>query len=428
MPAVDAINQSQPNLPFEDIVSGLVAHFKELWWSCDANRPDLGPFYNLAEKRFRESKLMNCLDQLGEELKQASLNWPDRQALQERLFPLADDFLKTTFGLEDRHINALTSYGFAESIEEFVRQARRFDPTISPENIYQAGRNAWTMTFLQYLLGLPVKMTPAILAFSLLYPYSDNYLDNPGIPPEGKAEFGRRFKQRLEGKPVTPGNVLEKKIFDLVRMIEDQYDRQLYPEVYASLMTIYRAQVKSLHLQDPHASPYEMDVLGLVFEKGGASVLADGYLVAGNLTPFQRMFSFHYGTFTQLMDDLEDAERDRQDGIMTVFSQTARRWPLDAVTSRLIVFGQGLLDNLSLFQVPGLETLVEIMRKCITPLLIDSAGQVGHLYGHPYLAELERHSPYRFSQLRKVRRQIERRFSMEEIVMMIIHMDNGMSK
>jgi hypothetical protein len=424
MPTVEIKDQDQSNLPFEEIVSGLVAHVKELWWSCDSNLPDLGPVFSLNEKKARESKLVISLDRLGEELKQASLERPDRQALQDRLFPLAGDFLKTTFNLEDRHLAALTSYGFAESIEEFVRQARQFDPLISAADIYQAGRNAWTMIFLQYLMSYPVKMMPAILGFSLLYPYSDNYLDDPGIPAEGKTEFSRRFKQRLEGLPVPAANAMEQKIFELVGMIESQFDRQLYPQVYASLMAIYRAQVKSMRLQLQNASPYEMDVLGLVFEKGGTSVLADGYLVAGNLSQFQRMFYFYYGAFTQFMDDLEDVELDRQGGIMTVFSQTARHWPLDALTSRLIVFGNGLLDDLSHFSVAGLGTLEEIMRKCITPLLIDSAGQVGHLYGRQYIAELERHSPYRFSQLKKVRRQVERRFSVEEIVETIIRAGN----
>ena len=134
-----------------------------------------------------------------------------------------------------------------------------------------------------------------------------------------------------------------------------------------------------MRLQAPQASPYELDVLGLVFEKGGTAVLADGYLVAGSLTPFQQEFSFYYGAFTQLMDDLEDVQSDRQAGIMTVFSQTAGRWPLDAVTSRLIGFGNGLLDGMRRFQAPGLATLEEIMRKCITPLLIDSASRAGQL-------------------------------------------------
>lgn len=428
MPVVDLKEQSAASLPFEDLISSLVAHFKELWWGCSSALPDLGPVYSPSEKKDRESKLVKCLDRLGEELKQASHDHSDRQALQGRLFPLAGDFLKTTFDLEDRHVDALTSYGFAESVEEFVRQARQFDSQISAADIYQAGRNAWTMIFLQYLMGLTVKMTPAIVAFSLLYPYSDNYLDDPRIPADGKVAFSRRFEQRLKGLPVPPANSGEQKIFDLVLMIEGQYDRQLYPQVYACLMAIYRAQIKSLSLQHPDASPYEMDVLGLDFEKGGTSVLADAYLVAGSLTPFQRMFSFYYGAFTQLMDDLEDVEQDRRDGIMTIFSQTARRWPLDAVTSRLIVFGNGLLDDMRHFQVAGLEALEEIMRKCITPLLIDSAGRIGHLYSRQYLAELERHSPYRFSQLKKVRRKVEQRFSTEEIVELIILTGNRMTK
>jgi hypothetical protein len=272
------------------------------------------------------------------------------------------------------------------------------------------------MNLMQYLLGQPVEVTPAVLAFSLLYPYSDNYLDDPGIPTGVKAAFSRTFERRLSGQAVPPANPWEQKIFDLVGMIEGQFDRQLHPEVYASLMAILQAQTNSLRLQLPHASPYEMDVLGLTFEKGGTSVLADGYLVAGSLTPFQQEFSFYYGAFTQLMDDLEDVEQDRRAGIMTVFSQTAGRWPLDALTSRLIVFGNGLLDAMRCFNATGLETLEEIMRKCITPLLIDSAGRVGQLYSRGYLAELERHSPYRFSQLKQVRRKVQRRFSTEDIL------------
>ena len=32
------------------------------------------------------------------------------------------------------------------------------------------------------LLGLPVEVTPAVFAYSMLYPYTDNYLDDPAIP------------------------------------------------------------------------------------------------------------------------------------------------------------------------------------------------------------------------------------------------------
>jgi hypothetical protein len=413
------------SLPFDGMVSDLVTRFKELWWSCEAGRPALGPLYSLKEQKAHEASLGDSLDRLGQELQRISRERPDRAALQERLFPLAGTILKTSFGLEDRHVKALPSYGFTEAVAEFVRQARRFDPELSAADIYQAGRNAWSMNLLQYLLGRPLEVTPAVLGYSLLYPYTDNYLDDPARPASQKAAFSHAFERRLAGQPVTPANPREQKIFDLVGLIEGQFDRQLHPEVYASLMAILRAQSKSMRLQLPGASRYEVDVLGLTFEKGGTSVLADGYLVAGSLTPLQQEFSFYYGAFTQLMDDLEDVQLDRRAGIMTVFSQTAGRWPLDAVTSRLIVFGNGLLDAMGQFRVNGLETLEEVMRKCITPLLIDSDSRVGGLYSRGYMKELERHSPYRFGQLKKVRREVSRRFSTEEIVEMILRGDGG---
>ncbi len=411
---------------FDGLVSELVSHFKELWWNCAAGLPELGPVYSLPEQKVHEAHLRESLEQLGQELTQISHEHPDQAALQERLLPVAGGILQTSFGLEAQQVEALPSYGFTGAVAEFVRQARRFDPHICAADIFQAGRNAWSMNLMQYLMGLPVEVTPSVLAYSLLYPYSDNYLDDPAIPAKEKAAFSQAFERRLAGELVPPANPYEQKIFELVGMIEGQYDRQGFPEVYASLMAIFKAQAKSMQLQAAQASPYELDVLGLVFEKGGTAVLADGYLLAGSLTPFQREFSFYYGAFTQLMDDLEDVEQDRRAGIMTVFSQTAARWPLDAVTNRAMVFGNGLLEAMRCFQADGLDTLEGIMRKCITPLMIDSAARVGNLYSRGYLKELERHSPYRFGELKKVRRKVSKRFSTEEMVeMMLREEDEG---
>jgi hypothetical protein len=412
----------------DGLVSELVTHYKELWWSSAFGLPELGPVYSVKEQKAHEAHLRANLDRLGQELAQVSNERPDQAALEQRLLPLAGGILQTSFGLEERHIQALPSFGFTEAVAEFVRQARRFDPHISAADILQAGRNAWSMNLQQYLFGLPVEVTPSVLAYSLLYPYTDNYLDDPAIPVKEKAAFSYAFERRLLGLPVTPANPYEQKIFALVAMIEGQFERQRHPEVYASLMAILRAQGKSMQLQAPHASPYELDVLGLVFEKGGTAVLADAYLVAGSLTPFQKEFSFYYGAFTQLMDDLEDVQSDRQSGIMTVFSQTAGRWPLDTVTSRLMRFGDGLLDSLRCFDAAGLDTLEEIMRKCITPLLIDSASRIGNLYSRGYIKELERHSPYRFGQMKKVRREVSKRFSMEQIVEMILRAEDKASR
>ena len=102
-----------------------------------------------------------------------------------------------------------------------------------------------------------------------------------------KLAFNHRFQRRLQGEDVRPANAYEATISQLVGMIESQWDRARYPQVYESLLAIHAAQARSLGLVAPGASPYELDVLGISFEKGGTSVLADGYLVAGWLTPEQ---------------------------------------------------------------------------------------------------------------------------------------------
>jgi hypothetical protein len=393
-------------------VKELTIRFKERWWGYETSLPDLGLPYTPGEKNAREIRVNKSLNRALVELEKGAHSPAD--FTEEHFTALFGEVAQATFDLEDRHIEAIRAYGLIDATRQFVQLARRFDPEISAEDIYQASRNAWSMNLMQLLIGLPVEATPSVLAYSLLYPYTDNVLDHPSISFQDKLSFSHRFHRRLEGENTRPANVHEQKIFELVGVIESQYDRWDYPEVYNSLLAIYRAQMKSLRLLRPQASPYEMDVLGISFEKGGTSVLADGYLVAGRLAPSQQEFMYHYGSFTQLMDDLEDIEVDRRSGLTTIFSQTASRWPLDAVTNRTFRFGMDMLDAMDRFTTPGLEPLKEMVRLCLTPLLILSVSQAHAYYSRPYLHTLETYFPVRFSFLKKQNKRLQRKQTLLE--------------
>ena len=71
--------------------------------------------------------------------------------------------------------------GFSKEAREFSRMAREFDPAVSAADVLQANRNVWTMNGAQRLLGLPVQVTPSVSAYSLLHPYTDNYVDDPSL-------------------------------------------------------------------------------------------------------------------------------------------------------------------------------------------------------------------------------------------------------
>ena len=388
-------------------VRELNQHFIDLWWECDTGLPDLGPLYTARAQTQNEKQLGGFLDQVDRTLSNPPRSREELQALQARLGAAFRSLAEEALGFTAGQLDLLPSQAFSDVSEEFVRMARAYDSSLSGEDIYQAGRNAWTANGLQWLLGMPVQITPSIFAYSLLYPYTDNYLDDPSITASSKLAFNESFRQRLAGESMALANAHERVIFDLVAMIEKQYPRSAYPQVFQSLLDIHRAQGRSLNLIRRSAAPGEVDVLGLSFEKGGTSVLADGYLLSGSLDDAQREYTYGHGIFAQLLDDLEDVEQDSQAGRLTLYSQPAGHWPLDALANRTIHFGHNVLMQLDIFEVE--ESLRELIRRGADLLLIDTIGRTGHYYTQAYLRELEAHSPFRFSFLNKQRKNLFKR-------------------
>ncbi len=412
-----------PAPEISEVVQRLVGQYTGLWWQTSTARPDLSRSYSIREQIDNEKQVEAFLDTLIKELKSQStrstLPGSGRtnlgESIRQRFTASGIQLAHSVLGLEDSQIDVILSNGFIEQSEAFSRMARDFDPAISADDIYQASRNVWTMNFFQLLLGLPVQITPSIFAFSMLYPYSDNYLDDPSIPFETKLSFNERFRRRINGERVTPANPQEAIISDLVGMIETQYDRAQYPRVFDSLLALHLAQAKSIKLlrgdrtsSHRDSSPYEIDVLGICFEKGGISGLADGYLVAGNLTEEQQASTFFYGIFTQLIDDLEDVKSDLEAGLTTVFSGTARHWSLEAVTNRTLHFGDELIKSMSCFTAPVRQPFCELVQLCLPVYIITSVGGARKYYPREYVREMETHMPVRLSFLDRQRKKLEK--------------------
>lgn len=386
----------------------LVARLAALWQE-GGGRPDLGRTYTRRERKGREKALAGFVAAVLAETKRPPLSPADREEAQTRIFRAFDRFARTALDWRDRHIDILLSGGFDRAANEFVRKAKGFDASLGSNDVFQACRNVWVANGLQRLLGLPVRLTPAIFAYSLLYPYTDNYLDDPETTEETKQSFNGRLRSRLEGREVKPGNAREKAIFDLVAMIEAEHDRARHPQVFESLLAIHESQVKSLGLLRLDRPPAAAETLAIGLEKGGASVLADGCLAAGALTAGEVEFLFGFGAFLQLMDDLEDVDEDRQAGLQTVFSRTASREPLDGVTDRTFRLGINVLGLLDGFGVPDAEPLRELIRSSLIQGMTVSAGRFGKLYSRAYLRGLEAHAPFRFSFHNRQRRKLTRR-------------------
>ena len=365
-----------------------------MWQSCHGNMPCFRHSYTSREQSRREAGAEKFL-RAAEKSIASGLRDAESAVLQA--FAV---FARAALDLDDAHLKLLVQ-GFPHLARGLAEQARRFDPAISATDIFQASRNVWTAAGLQVLLGQPLQLTPAVFAYSMLYPYTDNLLDDPHTSADAKRAFNGRLRARLQGESPAPADPREHKVWALVDKIERQYDRTRHPEVFRSLLEIQNAQEDSVGLRREAGLPPDK-VLHGVFAKGGASVLADGYLAAGLLTQKQEDFAFGWGVLLQLADDLQDVAEDRAAGTSTLFSETSSE-PLDLVTNRVFEFGELVFAGLDTFQSPTVEPLKQLIRQSAAILLITAAGAAHELHSRAYIQELERHSPFRFGFVREHR-------------------------
>lgn len=394
--------QDNPSVP--EVVATAMQYTTHLWWDCSPNLPCEQICYTHQDQSSAEQEMNGFLKKVEAELRNPPSNESEQQVVRERLVPAAHQAAKTVFHLQDEHLEVLGVDDFINTALQFILQARQFDSQISIADIYQAARNVLTTNILQRIWGMPVEMNQAIFAYSMLYPYTDNYLDNPKLSGAQKQAFSQRFKSRLEGETVLPDNTIEERIFRLVSLIEHEYERTVYPQVFDSLLAIHNGQTRSLALLQPDAIPYNLDVLGISLEKGGTSTLADGYLAAGELTSYQAQFAFGLGAFLQFGDDLEDVIEDRKAGIQTIFSQTANHWPLDSLTNRALQFGLRIFDLLDLLDTP--PALCQFMRRCAFQPFVTAIHGAQKFYTRNYLEQIEQHSAFRYHHLNRQKKWV----------------------
>jgi hypothetical protein len=283
---------------------------------------------------------------------------------------------------------------------KLARWARRFDASLSMADIVQACRNAWTACGLQPLLGERVGLTPSILGYSLLYPYSDNYLDRVDISAGVKLRFSQRFRARLRGGTVAAENHHEAAVWALVRLIEGRYPRSAYPQVFDCLLAIHRAQEESIAQLETSSQFDDGQVLAMSCAKGGSSVMADACLSHGWLTAPESRFSFEWGVLLQLGDDLQDVRADLERGSVTLFTRAvAQGIPLDSLVLQLLSFSEQVgaqMDDLP----HGTAMLRGLLRMSWRSLIIGAVAESHEFFSPEFVGEAECCSPFRYGFLR----------------------------
>ena len=390
-----------------DTIKQLTQKYVQLWWQTPASFPTLFKNYSPNEQEKIEKEISRVIEKFFAYMEQyLAMEDVNRIDFSEPI-DQAKEYLKKLSDLTGIHLNHTFVNGFIRSTQLFIDKVNRFDPSMAPENIYQALRNIWTTNTIQNYMHLEIGCSDSMFAYSMIYPYTDNVLDAVSMTQTRKIQFSENLKYRLEGQPYPREcTETEKKLDALVSLVEEQFPRGEFPDVYQSLLGIYNAQARSLFQQELDVSPYVIDVLGISFEKGGTSVLADGYLVNGYLDESQQDYCFALGTFLQLADDIQDSLIDKKNHHMTLFSQVAGKYPLDAIANKLFHYISLIMENT--LENPSRQDLKELLHKSFYFHILEAVGKNRELYSNQYIKNLEAHFPFRFSFLKKLRKKLRK--------------------
>lgn len=388
-------------------VNYYIEQFKTLWDESSNGFPDLGTEISLSEKQRREEGM----EQFSQKIKGNLTPGANKDKINEQLkYQMKEKFMiyaKNVFNFNGDEIRLISENGFSGVTKEFMKMAKKFDSSIQIEDIFQACRNLWIINSLQLLMNQPVEVTQSTFAYSMLYPYSDNYLDDPNISKSEKIMFSLRFRDRLLGKNVIPANMNESRIFNLVGMIEGDWNRIAYPEVYESLIAIHDAQTKSISLLSDQKNLSEDDLINISIEKGGASVLADGYLINGTLTRDEEWFCFGFGAFLQFIDDIQDINEDMENNLVTMFTNAACNGKLEEFTNKTMSFSNNVIDDMNIFKTEILEEMKGLVSKSLNYMINEAVGMNYTFFNNEYLNIFERHSPFTYTFLRKKKKQMD---------------------
>ena len=377
----------------------LQKQYHQKWEDCSEHFPVSDKRFSYFEKRIWELKFESFLRSVKKEMN-------DEQPNKSKLLEQSKSFFNEALNYSNEHLNFIFSEEMLGASKSFIQKAWEFDPNLENEELFQALRNVWILFGLQSFFGKEIQLTSSFLAYSLLYPYTDNLIDDANISKTEKLEFSERFATRLSGKQVDAQSTLEEKIYELVKMIEGEYERREFPQVYESLLAIHNAQTKSLALVSNKKMVSDTECMKICIEKGASSVIADGYLVLGDLNTKQFQFLFEYGAYLQILDDLQDARQDYLDDIKTCFSSKLPYGNLDVMLCKTYSLGKKFHQSLQ-HLYPNKIAFQGLIQRSFALLLIASVFENKDDFSSAFILKIEKHAPFRFSFLQEQQKELK---------------------
>lgn len=358
--------------------------------------PDIFPKTESSQKRENEDLVQEFFQKTQKKLRQRPKE-KERQKVWEQDFM---DFFKREKILSlSRWMSPELLSAFKCETKHFICKVRAFDETLNQSQIWQAMRNYFIYAMIADMQGEEQNAGNPILAYSLLYPYTDNYIDDSQISRQEKERYNRLIACKLKEEAVTPQNSLEEKTCHLLDMILDTYEGCAKKKIEDTLLLLLQAQNDSIRQQKTALT--EEQILEISMRKGSASVLADYLFSTTKWTEYEESFYLKFGFLLQLVDDLQDIEEDRKSNSHTLMTEAEHSKKLEQYTNRLLWFTWNIIQEFDPVN-PGLKEFV--LRNCVE-ISLSTAAMNQQFFSRKYLKTLEPYLPFSIDFLKKMKKQ-----------------------
>lgn len=287
---------------------------------------------------------------------------------------------------------------FQEQIKVFIRRVRRFDKKLSMADMGQAVRNYIVYAIFRKLKEMPQICTNASFGYSMLYPYTDNYIDNPKRSAEDKKHYNTLIYEKLLKGTSKAACKHEVKTLELLSAIEEDYKRP--DEIYQGLLYMLEAQKESQKQGEHKLMLTKEEIEEISVYKGGLSVLIDRYYVNVPFTENDLYFYYGFGFLLQLCDDLQDIGQDREEGSRTIFSVCRTTGETEQMVNRLFHYTKNLFAYCDCASKEFKEFL---LCNCYRLILFSAAGSAKY-FSEEWLAWAQERLPVSMEYFKTIRK------------------------
>lgn len=393
----------------------ITEEIRAVWDNCPESfplflqeNPAMFPVMDARRKKENEVQVQEFVQRMQKKFRQKPAD-EERLAVWEK--SLERDFME--FLGRERIICAAETMG-KELLEEFVREAKRFidrvrafDGELDQAQIWQAFRNYLIYAVIVDMQGERQNAGDQILAYSLLYPYTDNYIDNEKIPKECKEHYNRMIADKLRGGSVTPRGLLEERTCLLLDMILRVCSEPAGKRVSGILLQLLYAQSSSIGGQlaevsgvtsVPIFSERSQDrILETSIWKGSTSVVADYLFSTPHWTQEEETFYRKFGFLLQMIDDLQDIEEDKRSGNRTLMAECRELPVREKYVNRLLWYSWRVITEFE----PVNPRLKEFILKNCVAIILDAVCVNAQFFSKAYLETLKPYLLFSAEFLRK---------------------------